>query len=283
MLIKRKDNEMSIADYDKMIDIIENNLKKPTIDIIEKISCELGMTEQNISIFYKCMSNNDDTLNQYIKRRKMNNVVYEVEKNNMNLGNAALEYGFSEYNSFYKSFCNKFKISPKKFIKRNKNFEQGPKYLNVLMEELYYAENSSSDEHIDFSYNDNDYSNSVYDSYDSVIESDAGVITIEEYDKFAEIEKYRIIYGLEKEQIVKLYNNSVTSNIPLDVLCEIYTNKLLFDELYEDEPDEEVYDKEYMEEYYCDEMTLSESWGYFQGDDETEFEFEDGKYVDELF
>ena len=57
MLIKRKDNEMSIADYDKMIDIIENNLKKPTIDIIEKISCELGMTEQNISIFYKCMSN----------------------------------------------------------------------------------------------------------------------------------------------------------------------------------------------------------------------------------
>ena len=151
------------------------------------------------------------------------------------------------------------------------------------MGELYYAENSSSDEHIDFSYNDNDYSNSVYDSYDSVIESDAGVITIEEYDKFAEIEKYRIIYGLEKEQIVKLYNNSVTSNIPLDVLCEIYTNKLLFDELYEDEPDEEVYDKEYMEEYYCDEMTLSESWGYFQGDDETEFEFEDGKYVDELF
>ncbi len=273
---------MSIADYDKMISIIENNIKQSTADIIKSISSELGMAKQTISIFYKCMASNNDTLNKYIKKRKLNSILDEVKNNNMTFEKAALEYGFSEYSVFFKAFCKVYKKSPQKIMEGDKQFEQRPRYLNVLIEELYYTENSCFDSYDDLSCDN--YDNDDNSACNFFIEADTGALTMEQYDKLAEIEKCRSIYGISKEKIIELYNDSIRNSIPLDTLCEIYADNLLIDEiLYEYEPDEEVYDKDYMEEYYCNEMTLTESWEYFQGDDEAEFEYKDGKYVDESF
>lgn len=88
------------------------------------------------------------------------------------------------------------------------------------------------------------------------------------YAEFVKIEDCRAIYGLSIGKIVELYNDSVKTGIPLSFLCDITSDNEFFDE-----PDDEMLEQEFEDEweahqqYLEDNMSLAESWQYYNDDD----------------
>lgn len=88
------------------------------------------------------------------------------------------------------------------------------------------------------------------------------------YAEFIKIEDCRAIYGLSIGKIVELYNESVKTGMSLSLLCDIASDNEFFDE-----PDDEMFEQEYEDEweahqqYLEDNMSLAESWQYYNDDD----------------
>ena len=88
------------------------------------------------------------------------------------------------------------------------------------------------------------------------------------YAEFIKIEDCRAIYGLSISKIVELYNESIKSGLPLSLLCDITSDNEFFDE-----PDDEMHEQEFEDEweahqqYLEDNMSLAESWQYYNDDD----------------
>ena len=93
-------------------------------------------------------------------------------------------------------------------------------------------------------------------------------LTVSLYAEFVKIEDCRAIYGLDISKIVKLYNQSIETGMPLSVLCDIESDKEYFDDDF-DEDDYIGYEEDWEEEYLQfqeNEMNLAESWQYFKDD-----------------
>lgn len=89
------------------------------------------------------------------------------------------------------------------------------------------------------------------------------------YAEFIKIEECRAIYGIGIRKIIELYNESVEHNIPLDELCDMFS-ELVFLSDVDDYYDEDDYLYEYEDpdmSYLVDEMSLAESWQYYNDDD----------------
>ena len=88
------------------------------------------------------------------------------------------------------------------------------------------------------------------------------------YAEFIKIEDCRAIYGLSISKIVELYNESIKSGLPLSLLCDITSDNEFFDE-----PDDVMLEQEFEDEweahqqYLEDNMSLAESWQYYNDDD----------------
>ena len=86
------------------------------------------------------------------------------------------------------------------------------------------------------------------------------------YAEFVKIEECRTVYGISISKIIELYNKSVESSIPLDDLCDIFSEEEF---LADYDEDDEYYDYEEDPDmsYLEDEMNLEESWQYYNNDD----------------
>ena len=93
-------------------------------------------------------------------------------------------------------------------------------------------------------------------------------LTADLHAEFVKIEDCRAIYGLGIGKIVELYNESVKTGLPLSLLCDITSDNEFFDE-----PEDEMFEPEFEDEwevhqqYLEDNMSLAESWQYYNDDD----------------
>ena len=86
------------------------------------------------------------------------------------------------------------------------------------------------------------------------------------YAEFVRIEDCRSIYGLSIVKIVELYNQSVETGTSLSFLCDIESDIEYFEE--DDDMEQEYEDEwEAHEQYLEDNMSLAESWQYYNDDD----------------
>ena len=88
------------------------------------------------------------------------------------------------------------------------------------------------------------------------------------YAEFIKIEDCRAIYGLSIVKIVELYNESVITGMPLSLLCDITSDNEFFDESDDEMLEQEFEDEwEAHQQYLEDNMSLAESWQYYNDDD----------------
>lgn len=89
------------------------------------------------------------------------------------------------------------------------------------------------------------------------------------YSEFLTMEGCRSIYGISISKIIELYNRSISEGVPLDVLCDYYSEwefLEMYDNLEEDIESEDDWEQEYSRRIE-DEMNLEESWQYYNDDD----------------
>jgi|GEM_PF-4438339 len=97
---------------------------------------------------------------------------------------------------------------------------------------------------------------------------------LDTYDTIVNLEEIRAIYGLSLEEVLYLYINTGKNSAALFDECErICDDRIeeLYAEEYEPEPDWE----EWEEEFNTNELSLSEAYAYYQGEDEMEYDDEE--------
>lgn len=99
---------------------------------------------------------------------------------------------------------------------------------------------------------------------------------LEAYDTIIELEEIRAIYGLSIEEVLYLYIKAGKNSIALFDKCERICDERI-EELYaEDMEDlEDPYWEEWREELANNELSISEAYAYYQGEDEMEYDDEE--------
>lgn len=105
-------------------------------------------------------------------------------------------------------------------------------------------------------------------------DSDAKAL-LDVYSTIMELEEVRSIYGLAFNEVLYLYLKNNKDSATLYEMCERICDERI-EEIYAKEFEEEPDWEEWEEEHFTDELRYSEAYAYYQGEDEMEYENEEG-------
>lgn len=142
---------MALQDFDKIVDIVENNIKNDWASTRENLTQSLGMTIDEIGETFKLISGN--TLGMYFKERKayntMNDIFLGSEK--MSIDSYVEDYGYTDYSVFYRQIRKLIGKGPEEVKKETSFAIPRVKHLNDYMDmklpkckagKIVYAETS---------------------------------------------------------------------------------------------------------------------------------------------
>ena len=108
-----------INEMQKAIDFIENNLDKDIT--FEKVSKEVGMSAYYFHRIFSAVIGVSPTT--YIRNRRLTVAAQEISKNNENILDIALKYGFESHEAFSRAFKNLHGVVPKMAKKDGNEFK----------------------------------------------------------------------------------------------------------------------------------------------------------------
>ena len=118
-----------INEMQKAIDFIENNLDKDIT--FEKVSKEVGMSAFYFHRIFSAIIGISPTA--YIRNRRLTVAAQEISKNNENILDIALKYGFESHEAFSRAFKNFHGVVPKLAKKDGNEFKNFSK-INLDIE-----------------------------------------------------------------------------------------------------------------------------------------------------
>jgi AraC family transcriptional regulator len=100
------------------IDFIENNLENPITlsDVIK----DTGFSKYHFHRVFKAICG--DTVNEYIRRRRLTRASLELLETNNSIIHIALKYGYNSQEAFTRAFKDTYGLTPKVYRKNKKNF-----------------------------------------------------------------------------------------------------------------------------------------------------------------
>ncbi|MBW4891037.1 response regulator [Mucilaginibacter sp. HMF5004] len=127
--VTRKNNSRNISEENKQflykcIDIIENSLLDPVLDV-NTIADKMGMSYSNL---YKKIKNvTGQSINGFIRFVRLRKSAELLIETNCNVNEAAFRVGFSDVKYFRENFNKQFGLNPSEFIKKHRvNFQNTP-------------------------------------------------------------------------------------------------------------------------------------------------------------
>lgn len=98
----------------KAVALISEDL--PQISDVSDLAKRLGLTREHLSVIFKHFVGTTPAV--YLRRARLERVIYMLKREDINVLDAAICCGFSSSSGFYRSFQSEFGVSPKHFLKK---------------------------------------------------------------------------------------------------------------------------------------------------------------------
>lgn len=194
--------------FDKMIDIVEENVEKDSKDIAPIIGKELIVAGRTVNEAFSFITSMPFA--SYVRGRKLARVIEDVkrmpkkerDKRQNVIENIAYKYGYSDRSTFDRAFKAYYKVTPADVVNNDKPFECVERLsLEMIMESS--MENVINPEFID--------EKTTAAVIDNLVNSGSMIINLEsEHDRalLNDIIDYQALYGLSTEQVLLAYELS---------------------------------------------------------------------------
>ena len=83
---------------------------------VSELAHEVGISRSHFSVLFKQFTGTTPAL--YLRRARLERVIYLLKCENMNVLDAALACGFASSSGFYRAFTSEFGVSPKEFLRQ---------------------------------------------------------------------------------------------------------------------------------------------------------------------
>ncbi len=83
---------------------------------VSELAHEVGISRSHFSVLFKQFTGTTPAL--YLRRARLERVIYLLKCENVNVLDAALACGFSSSSGFYRAFTSEFGVSPKEFLRQ---------------------------------------------------------------------------------------------------------------------------------------------------------------------
>ena len=270
---------MSVQDYDRAIDLIEENITLKKRDIKRMVTNMLIMSDRLATEFFKNVDEEGRALTEYISERKLCRALQDFVSGMTN-DQIAEKYNYTDMTHFGQKVQAKFEGKTPTMMREAGDYTcPAPRYVADFLEETSKKNNPTTKEMIDYKNEllrmiDENFKlreelsaekRAIMESKKPVVEGD-NKISVEKYNEFLKIEDLRVVYALSVKEIIKLYNISQKTGEELEELCEGQMERNLYS-LNDNNSD---YDIERLSYRLTYEMDSQEAWDYYFGDDETE-------------
>jgi len=290
---------MAITDFDKIIDIIEEDLDLGWPRIRTIINNKIYNSKKDIDAFFKVIEPEGMNVWQYYKFRRVCKAMNDYIEGDT-LENIAEKYDYTDAAHLSSEIKKKLGKSPKillaeNFIcpksqhivdiikdngmlpisKDNDMAEMKEQVINhmKLNEDKYKCELISAIDNIIALQNENEQLKSIIRreqiaKQTSGAQIDMLMLSTEIYEEFMEIERCRTVYDLKPEEVIKIYHESVRTGKNLEELCIEADNNYTFEDYQQ--YDNEIEKLKYMIEYEGDLDDVRRE--YFDDDDPADCE-----------
>lgn len=271
---------MAIMDYDRIVQVIEENITKSKKDLVSMVTTMLHLQKRDINEILKFIDPKGRTLPEYVFERKLFRALEDFASG-MSKDSIAEKYQYtdtSHFGDYVYNLCGG--KTPLQHRKDGYNCP-APLYLKDILEDIINNTNSE----IETAYKKeligfvdeitrlkDELSREKQRKVSSVMSTMQAVeametrITEEKYSEFLEIEDVRVLYGFDVKTMLRLYNNSLTSGVELEDLCDQELERRYYNNsniTHRDEIDSLAYHVLY-------EGDSVQNWEYYCGDDEVD-------------
>lgn len=290
--------------YNRIIEAIEDNIHEEDGKIYELAANAAGLSRREAALIVKSVEGED--YNMYIKRRKIIRCAqHKILNSDEAWQDIAGEFAIFEYSTFHRRFKAFLGVTPEDFPKTFKGdvMKMKPSYIgkeNVIVktETLIKKETETvvvkEDEGTEKANPEirkflNDAFSIITPPFSTAAERNDWVkkqvsmdanakSLLDMYSTIMDLEEIRAVYGLSFEDVLYLYMKNNQDSSTLYERCEQIC----------DERIEEIYSRRYATANYWEEreemeyelqnneLSVSEAYSYYQGEDEMEYDYEDG-------
>ncbi len=271
---------MAIKDYDRIIMLIEENITKKKADIVGMVTAMLHLSSRDVNEILKFIDPKGRTLPSYIFERKIFRALEDFAAG-MSKDDIAEKYHYADTTHFGQNVYNLCGEKTPLQHRKDGYVCPAPLYLNDILEgtvsdtgsvieEAYKKELIGYIDEItrlrdELSKEKKKGSLKMVENVSATKKEDQS-ISVDKYIEFMKIEDMRTLYGFDVKTILRLYNQSVTSGISLEDICDQELEKKYSTNsspLSRDEVDNLAYHVLY-------EGDLMQNWAYFAGEDEVD-------------
>ncbi len=271
---------MAIRDYDRIIMLIEENITKKKADIVGMVTAMLHLSSRDVNEILKFIDPKGRTLPSYIFERKIFRALEDFA-DGMSKDDIAEKYHYADTTHFGQNVYNLCGEKTPLQHRKDGYVCPAPLYLKDILEgavsdigsvieEAYKKELIGYIDEItrlrdELSKEKKKGSLKMVENV-SATKKDDQSISADRYIEFMKIEDMRTLYGFDVKTILRLYNQSVTSGISLEDLCDQELEKMYYTDNSPSSRDE-IASLAYHVLYEGDSM---QNWAYFAGDDEVD-------------
>ena len=271
---------MSIKDYDRIIQLIEENITREKSDLSNMVATMLTLSERQVSDILKFFDPDSRTLKAYILERKIYRALEDFT-NGMTKDSIAEKYNYNDMTHFGQSVMHLCEGKTPLQLRKEGYECPAPLYLkDIIGEEVFSVEKITeayTKEMIGFideiTRLKDELSREKRKKVESIMSTTASIkdreesITAEKYKEFLKIEDLRALYGFDVSTILKLYNDSLSSEVPLEDLCDLELEKKYYSEDDLENENNEIGNLAYRIIYEGDSV---QNYEYYYGDDEVD-------------
>ena len=289
--------------YNRIIEAIEEHIHEEEKDIYELAAKAAGLSRREAALIVKSVEGKD--YNMYIKQRKIiRSAQQKIINPDETWQDIAADFSIFEYSTFNRRFKAFLGVTPDDFPKKYKGnvMEMKPSYIskgNVIVKTETQVKKQTEPVFVNGLYeippvmDSPSFSGQLLKEAYGIAESplmsedaarkrvlnriaadqDANKL-LDVYDTILELEEVRAIYGLTFEEVLFLYIRTGKNSSELYDKCEQICDERI-EEIctpdYYDEPDWDEWEAEFLN----NELSLSEAYAYYQGEDEMTYDEEE--------
>lgn len=269
---------MKLRDYNRIIDLVEDNITIEKDVLSEMVDRMIGMTERRSAEFFQIFHEEERTVKQYIVERKVGHALEDFAAGKT-MEQVSEKYNYS-LSSLGKAMRNYTNGKTPQEVRKEGFVCPAPLYLENIVPSRGVSLNSGPHISDGESFKNelislidentrlrDELSEERLNARNAKSEVGTRMLNKETYRKFLELENLRISYGFSVEDIIRLKKTSERSGRPLRELCDEKLDYLFFkedDQEAEYDGDFEIERLNYHDTY---EMNTAEAWNLYYGDD----------------